>query len=117
MAGRTSAEYYIHNVQKIKEYHRLHFDTIMERKREYYASNKERLLQWNNEYRERHRSIIHEKARDYCARNRDRRKKEREECKDEINERRREYRGRTVRKKLRGRGCISILDYTINDIT
>jgi hypothetical protein len=90
VAGRTPAEYYIDNIEKMKEYHRLHFDAIMERKREYYANNKERLLQWHSDYRERNRSIINEKARDYCARNRDRRKEEREEYKDEINERRRE---------------------------
>jgi len=99
IAGRTKNEYYIDNINKIKEYGKEYYidnkDKIAEKDKKYRQANKEKRVEYNKIYNEVNKDKISERRKIYCETNKvkiaEKKKIRRDVNIDEINKNRREY--------------------------
>jgi len=92
VAGRTYKEYYVQNIEKIKEYRVQNKDLILQKKKENYQQNKEDILQKQKQYYQQNKEQIKQKYQQNKEQIKQKKKEYRNKNKDVINERRRELR-------------------------
>ena len=100
VAGRTYKEYYVQNIEKIKEYRVQNKDLILQKKKENYQQNKEDILQKQKQYYQQNKEQIKQKYQQNKEQLLQKKKEYRNKNKDAINERRRELRRLAKLNKL-----------------
>jgi hypothetical protein len=96
--GRTYAEYYEQNKDKISEFNKQYYeqntDIIKEHTKLYYEQNKDKIQDYQKEYYEQNKDKIQEYKKEYHKQNKDKTKEHRKEYyeqnKDKMNERKKE---------------------------